>query len=184
MVVQPLLRAAFMATLYSPISQSFLRVEGSHVLGSEGLRRQLQSLTADLCRTERPSLAPRVLVLAAHCAVEKAQPALLLEDAVGSCLSPQEQHMTHSLCLTSRNKNQHRHRRPTENCGTSAEVMLAEQGHAQVVGIRDIDELLALNGPDLAAGEKSSGSEAPQRQRERQQKSLHHLGSSTSLRAR
>ncbi|CAE7659045.1 pats1 [Symbiodinium pilosum] len=66
---------------------------------------------AEVWRTERPSSAPRVLVLAAHCAVEKAQPALLLEDAVG---------------------------------------------HAHVVDIRDLDELLALNGPDLAAGDSSS----------------------------
>lgn len=69
---------------------------------------------AEVWRTERSSLAPRVLVLSAHCAVEKSQPSLLLEDAVG---------------------------------------------HAQVVGIRDMDELLALNdlnGPDLAAGDRPS----------------------------
>ncbi|CAE7760870.1 Pip5kl1 [Symbiodinium necroappetens] len=70
---------------------------------------------AEVWRTERSSPAPRVLVLSAHCAVEKSQPSLLLEDAVG---------------------------------------------HAQVVGIRDMDELLALNdlnGPDLAAGDRPSG---------------------------
>lgn len=51
---------------------------------------------------------PRVLVLAAHCAVSAlAQPSLLLEDAVG---------------------------------------------HAHVLGIHDLDDLLALNGPEVAAG--------------------------------
>ena len=36
----------------------------------------------------------------------------------------------------------------------------AGQGHAHVVDIRDLDELLALNGPDLAAGDSSSCLEA------------------------
>lgn len=62
---------------------------------------------AEVWRTERCP-GPRVLVLAAHCAVSAlAQPSLLLEDAVG---------------------------------------------HAHVLGIHDLDDLLALNGPEVAAG--------------------------------
>ena len=44
-----------------------------------------------LRRTERSSPAPRVLVLSAHCAVEKSQPSLLLEDAVGQDLSMKQE---------------------------------------------------------------------------------------------
>lgn len=64
---------------------------------------------AEVWRTERCP-GPRVLVVAAHCAVSAlAQPSLLLEDTVG---------------------------------------------HAHVLGIKDLDDLLALNGPEVAAGGK------------------------------
>eukprot|EP00931_Biecheleriopsis_adriatica_P048667 TRINITY_DN28132_c0_g1_i1.p1 TRINITY_DN28132_c0_g1~~TRINITY_DN28132_c0_g1_i1.p1 ORF type:complete len:1666 (-),score=253.03 TRINITY_DN28132_c0_g1_i1:85-5082(-) len=91
-------------------------------LSSISVRTGTTETLAEVWRTKPVSSAPRLLCLAAHCAVEPTtagqpqQPSLLLEDAVG---------------------------------------------RVHVLGAQDVDDLLALNGPEVAAGGKSCGSFVP-----------------------